>query len=210
MATLTEPLPRTDAAIEAALAEAHLPTLMMALVHLTGDASVLIRRHEAGLRLLRRRPPGRLRRGSRRASAIAAPRGASRRIWPAHKLPPPPAPATVRRMMDFIAGAEIPEHYVPFLMEELAIDGVDPKRPALGGAEAEGRGGEDEGGDRSAPACRACWPASGCSRPAFAFTIVEKNADVGGTWFENTYPGCRVDNPNHLYSYSFEPNHDWP
>ena len=26
----------------------------------------------------------------------------------------------------------------------------------------------------------------------------------------NTYPGCRVDNPNHLYSYSFEPNHDWP
>ena len=43
-----------------------------------------------------------------------------------------------------------------------------------------------------------------------AFTIVEKNADVGGTWLENTYPGCRVDNPNHIYSYSFEPNHDWP
>jgi 4-hydroxyacetophenone monooxygenase len=42
------------------------------------------------------------------------------------------------------------------------------------------------------------------------FTIVEKNPDVGGTWFENTYPGCRVDNPNHMYSYSFAPNHDWP
>ena len=42
------------------------------------------------------------------------------------------------------------------------------------------------------------------------FTIIEKNADVGGTWLENTYPGCRVDNPNHMYSYSFEPNHDWP
>ena len=42
------------------------------------------------------------------------------------------------------------------------------------------------------------------------FTILEKNADAGGTWFENTYPGCRVDNPNHMYSYSFEPNHDFP
>ena len=42
------------------------------------------------------------------------------------------------------------------------------------------------------------------------FTIVEKNADVGGTWFENSYPDCRVDNPSHLYSYSFEPNHEWP
>ncbi|HMJ10293.1 MAG TPA: NAD(P)/FAD-dependent oxidoreductase [Polyangiaceae bacterium] len=43
-----------------------------------------------------------------------------------------------------------------------------------------------------------------------AFTVLEKNADVGGTWFENTYPGCRVDSPNHSYSYSFEANHDWP
>src|SRR5690606_24221949 len=29
-------------------------------------------------------------------------------------------------------------------------------------------------------------------------------------WFENTYPGCRVDNPNHNYSYSFAQRHDWP
>jgi 4-hydroxyacetophenone monooxygenase len=42
------------------------------------------------------------------------------------------------------------------------------------------------------------------------FTILEKNRDVGGTWLENTYPGCRVDVPNHMYSYSFEPEHDWP
>ena len=40
--------------------------------------------------------------------------------------------------------------------------------------------------------------------------IVEKNHDVGGTWLENTYPGCRVDNPNHNYSYSFAQRHDWP
>src|SRR5690606_21018020 len=40
-------------------------------------------------------------------------------------------------------------------------------------------------------------------------TIFEKDAEVGGTWFENTYPGCRVDVPNHFYSYSFS-QHRWP
>ncbi len=43
-----------------------------------------------------------------------------------------------------------------------------------------------------------------------SFVIIEKNDDVGGTWLENTYPGCRVDNPNHNYSYSFAQRHDWP
>ena len=40
--------------------------------------------------------------------------------------------------------------------------------------------------------------------------IFEKNDDVGGTWWENRYPGCRVDVPNHLYSYSFAQRDDWP
>ncbi len=41
------------------------------------------------------------------------------------------------------------------------------------------------------------------------FVVIEKNASVGGTWFENRYPGVRVDVGNHLYSYSFEPAHHW-
>jgi 4-hydroxyacetophenone monooxygenase len=40
--------------------------------------------------------------------------------------------------------------------------------------------------------------------------ILEKNHDVGGTWLENTYPGCRVDVSNHYYSYSFAQRDDWP
>ena len=40
-------------------------------------------------------------------------------------------------------------------------------------------------------------------------TIIEKNADVGGTWFENRYPGCGVDTPNQFYSFAFAPNPDW-
>ena len=41
------------------------------------------------------------------------------------------------------------------------------------------------------------------------FLIVEKSDDLGGTWYENRYPGCACDVPAHLYSFSFEPNPDW-
>ncbi len=41
------------------------------------------------------------------------------------------------------------------------------------------------------------------------FTILEKASDVGGTWRENTYPGCACDVQSHLYSFSFEQNPAW-
>jgi 4-hydroxyacetophenone monooxygenase len=47
------------------------------------------------------------------------------------------------------------------------------------------------------------------TRLGIEHTLIEKNSTVGGTWFENSYPGCGVDTPNHFYQYSFEPNHDW-
>jgi cation diffusion facilitator CzcD-associated flavoprotein CzcO len=43
-----------------------------------------------------------------------------------------------------------------------------------------------------------------------SFVILEKADRVGGTWRENVYPGAGCDIPSHLYSYSFEPNPDWP
>ncbi|MGH3360312.1 MAG: flavin-containing monooxygenase [Nocardioidaceae bacterium] len=41
------------------------------------------------------------------------------------------------------------------------------------------------------------------------FVILEKSDEVGGTWRDNTYPGCACDVPSYLYSYSFEQNPDW-
>lgn len=41
------------------------------------------------------------------------------------------------------------------------------------------------------------------------FVVLERADDVGGTWRDNTYPGCRCDVPSHLYSFSFAPNPDW-
>lgn len=41
------------------------------------------------------------------------------------------------------------------------------------------------------------------------YVLLEKAADVGGTWEANTYPGCSCDVPSHLYSFSFAPNPGW-
>ena len=42
-----------------------------------------------------------------------------------------------------------------------------------------------------------------------SIAILEKAEDLGGTWRENTYPGCGCDVPSHFYSYSFEPHYPW-
>lgn len=39
--------------------------------------------------------------------------------------------------------------------------------------------------------------------------VLERADSVGGTWRDNTYPGCACDVPSHLYSFSFAPNPDW-
>jgi len=41
------------------------------------------------------------------------------------------------------------------------------------------------------------------------YVILEKASEIGGTWRENTYPGCACDIRSLLYSFSFEPKRDW-
>lgn len=48
------------------------------------------------------------------------------------------------------------------------------------------------------------------SQAGIDYVVYEKNAEVGGTWWENIYPGCRLDTPNFAYSYSFAQKTDWP
>ncbi|NYV75238.1 NAD(P)/FAD-dependent oxidoreductase [Streptomyces sp. UH6] len=42
------------------------------------------------------------------------------------------------------------------------------------------------------------------------FVVLERASAIGGTWRDNSYPGCACDVPSHLYSFSFAPNPDWP
>jgi cation diffusion facilitator CzcD-associated flavoprotein CzcO len=47
------------------------------------------------------------------------------------------------------------------------------------------------------------------ARAGVEHVVLERAADVGGTWRDNTYPGCRCDVPSHLYSFSFALNPGW-
>jgi cation diffusion facilitator CzcD-associated flavoprotein CzcO len=48
-----------------------------------------------------------------------------------------------------------------------------------------------------------------CKAGIESFLVIEKTDDIGGTWRDNTYPGCACDIPSHLYSFSFEKNPEW-
>ena len=43
----------------------------------------------------------------------------------------------------------------------------------------------------------------------YSFTVLEKGAEIGGVWRDNTYPDCACDIPSALYSFSFAPNPNW-
>jgi cation diffusion facilitator CzcD-associated flavoprotein CzcO len=47
------------------------------------------------------------------------------------------------------------------------------------------------------------------SKLGIEHVLIDKGGDIGGTWRDNVYPGCRCDVPSHLYSLSFAPNPDW-
>ncbi len=193
--------------LDQALAEAHIPTLMMVLVHLTGDASHLERAPQLAYM------PADDGQGGLPEEYRQDMRDRVKAAWLAHKAGKPiaakPDAATLRRMMDKIAGAAIPEHYVPFLLEELHMDAEDPKRPAPIAPKLKAANRDMKvliiGAGMSG-----LLAALRLAQAGIDVEIIEKNADVGGTWLDNVYPGCRVDNPSHMYSYSFEDNHVWP
>lgn len=201
-------MPREDL-LELGLMQAHLPALLMALVHVTGDASLLDEFPrpvydffaEGRLGGYNEETQSRLR--ARAKAAIEA------YLVNGQTLPPAPSPATLHKMMNFVAGVDIPEHYLPFMEEELGISGEDAKHPHWESPKLQAAR-KDMRVVVIGAGMSGILSAIRLQQAGIAFDVIEKNPDVGGTWLENTYPGCRVDNPNHMYSFSFEPNHDWP
>src|SRR5262249_59147285 len=115
----------------------------------------------------------------------------------------------IRPMMDYLTGVDIPADYLDFLEDELAIAGENSKSPQWEAPKVKAAAAKMKvlviGAGMSG-----LLAAIRLGQAGVPYVVVEKNADVGGTWLENTYPGCRVDSSNHFYSYSFEPNHLWP
>ncbi|MCL2582199.1 MAG: NAD(P)/FAD-dependent oxidoreductase [Streptosporangiales bacterium] len=105
------------------------------------------------------------------------------------------------RSLALAAGVpEVPAEDLPLWLEEFALDpyarGLDWNGPRPG--RADGFGviviGAGMGGLNAAVQLK---------HAGIAFTVLEKNAGVGGTWFENRYPGARVDSASRAYAHIF-------
>lgn len=116
--------------------------------------------------------------------------------------------ALLREMMAVATGEVVPDDYIAMMREDLTDD-------TLASRSLKWRNAPDP---ETLQATEVVIIGAGMSglyagiqlqQAGIPFVILEKNDAVGGTWYENIYPGCGVDTPNHFYSYAFEPNHDW-
>jgi 4-hydroxyacetophenone monooxygenase len=202
-------LPFTDGddAIAAALEDVSIPALLCSMVHVTGDPSWIrseLRPHVSMLNDYQ---------GSMTAQEMAAARRWALPAILAYRdagceLPPAPSDELIREMMAFLACTPVDDDVVPMFLEDLHLDGADAR--AITWA--------DEIPD--AVRADAHVVVIGCgesgllaglrlAQAGIPFTIVEKNGGPGGTWWENRYPGARVDIGSHFYCYSFEPADHW-
>ncbi len=205
--TSSPALPKTDEQIVAALQDAELLALLATVAHLTRDLSYLDERLVPDLLKLREPQSGYTDEQQSLARGLIL-HGLQRFRDEQDQLPTRPSVSDLHTIMQFVAGETVDGRYVPLLLEELALDGDELRAPNWStSAVAPEREmsaiiiGAGMSGIAAAHRLR---------QAGVPVSIIEKNGDVGGTWLENRYPGCRVDIQNHMYSYSFAQRHDWP
>ncbi|MEU6561627.1 flavin-containing monooxygenase [Nocardia nova] len=201
MTASPNPVPGELDRLERALESANIPSLVATLYQLTGDDRWLADPYRP------RRAPQidnndsgglteRARADIRTAAATAV------RAWAAGTPAAVPAPTgeQLRQLMSLVAGEPVSADFEPMMAGELGFRPSAPRRPAavrrplrvvIIGAGVSGL-----------LAARAMHIAG------VDHIVFEKNTEVGGTWWENRYPGCGVDTPSQLYSFSFY-GRDW-
>jgi 4-hydroxyacetophenone monooxygenase len=189
-----------------ALRAADVAPLLMVLVHLGGDPIWLDRLapHIKGPWRFHEEAPEALKEELRQAviDLLTAYADSGR------DLPSSPPMQLLPKMLDACTGQHVSPEYYPLVIEEMNLGGEDlktvkwrrpPQRETLETFHVLVIGAGFSG----------IVMAIKLRESGIPFTIVEKNDTVGGTWYENSYPGCGVDTANHFYSYSFDLNHDW-
>jgi 4-hydroxyacetophenone monooxygenase len=197
-------LPRKQHDLASAIAEGDIRVLLMVLVHMTGDTRWL-------------EPPYRPKRDVRLIPDPDAgvPKNIQDEIRAAvlklfeNGAPKPvitdPGDELMLRMMRATLGENVAPEYAPLMREEMGFIPREMRwrqRPAAG---------KLAGQHVLIVGAGVCAIALGVAlgRLGIPYTIVEKNAEIGGTWYVNRYPGCGVDTPNHSYSFSFGKRNAW-
>lgn len=207
MADLDAPLADADdATIVAALDLAVLPPLLAALAGDLGDPTLVPDHLRPDLSVLMDPTYG--------LSAAQLAEGRQLALGALQRLrarPPQPVRALpleeLRSLLAFVTGGAASDDYLELLRDELALgedlraptwhkDEVAPDRPFRVVVIGAGMSG--------------LVAAHRLQQAGVEVVVIEKNDDVGGTWLENSYPGCRVDVSNLFYCYSFAQRDDWP
>ncbi len=201
-----EPFADDDAAIAAALEDVSVPALLCSLVHMTGDPSWIrgdVRPRVAiASEFQSRIPDDELADVRHRAlPAIASYRDGGCEPYTL-------APELLHEMMEFVGCRPVGGLLEELFFEDMQFDGVD--------------GAAISWGDEVPAEVRAATSVVviGCglsgilagirlTQAGLPFTIIEKNGGPGGTWWENRYPGARVDVGSHQYCFAFEPGDHW-
>ncbi len=197
-------LPRKKLDLSSAIAEGDIRVLLMVLVHMTGDERWL-------------EPPYKPKRDVRLipdpqaglpAEVQAEIRAAVLKLFENGEPKPvitDPGDELMLKMMRATLGENVAPEYAPLMREEM---GFVPR---------EARWTRPPSAEKLAQqhvlivGAGVCAIALGVAlgRLGIPYTIVEKNAELGGTWYVNRYPGCGVDTPNHSYSFSFGARNPW-
>jgi 4-hydroxyacetophenone monooxygenase len=201
------PFTDRDDAIADALEDVSIPALLCSLVHLTGDPSWIRGELRPQVSVLNDYQCGMSEDAKAEVRRRALPAIAAFRDGGC-VLPPPPSPELVHEMMSFLACAPVPDDVVAMFAEDLHFDGRDAGAITWG---------DDVPAEVRADAhvvvigCGEAGLLAGIrlEQAGIPYTIIEKNDGPGGTWWENHYPGARVDIGSHFYCYSFEPGDHW-
>lgn len=197
---------KSDEFIQSALAEAN-PIVLRALLHQIGDRSVenievgtgpglygreiAIIKNPADVQLMRDRLFEHLRRN--RDERVGFP-------------PPPTARKSMYDLAQMAMGASFPEEDLDFWLEE---SGLQPMVREVDWASVPIEARQRLKVVIIGAGFAGIYAAIQLKRAGVPFLVFEKNAGAGGTWYENIYPGIRVDVPSQVYSYSFEPHYPW-
>ncbi|WP_380879283.1 monooxygenase [Sphingomonas sp. DBB INV C78] len=195
-------LPLADTAeLRAALREANVPTLLMSYVHLTHDAAMLDI-FQNYIRPPYSMPPTEIPQECvedlrARLLDVLTTAGKAKADAPSDEL--------MHRMMSVGVGEPVADEFVPLLYDQIGLKLPVPRN-------------QQPGRKSPPPDFKVLVIGAGLTglcagiklaEAGFDYVTIEKNPEVGGTWYENRYPGVGVDTPSHFYSYSFEISPEW-
>ncbi|VXB61937.1 NAD(P)/FAD-dependent oxidoreductase [Aeromicrobium sp. 9AM] len=194
----TETRPFDEATLREALESANLPTLLMVMFQLTGDRTWI----SDPYRPQRTKGMSDNDAGGFSSEIQSEIRAAALDVLIAWQDGTPaafplPDDSLLVEMITTCMGEEVPVEFGPMFAEDMRanLEGDRPHPHIPDGADLSviivgaGVSGIAAAVELKAAGIRA--------------TIFEKNSEVGGTWYENRYPGCGVDTPSHVYSFSY-------